>query len=59
MFLTFAMCVAEPQAVWYADLGGIESVLKDIRELVEYPLRHPEVRLLPAAAIYLAASSHA
>jgi ribosome biogenesis ATPase len=30
--------------VTYADLGGIEEVLADIRELIEYPLKHPEVR---------------
>ncbi len=36
---------AEPRAVRYSDLGGIESVLHDIRELVEYPLQHPEVSL--------------
>ncbi|EIE24941.1 AAA-domain-containing protein [Coccomyxa subellipsoidea C-169] len=34
---------AEPRPVRYADLGGIEAVLSDIKELVEYPLRHPEV----------------
>ncbi len=33
---------AEPRAVRYSDLGGIEPVLADIRELVEHPLRHPE-----------------
>ena len=38
-------CNAEPRAVRYSDLGGIESVLHDIRELVEYPLQHPEVTL--------------
>lgn len=27
----------------YEDLGGMEGVLADIRELVEYPLCHPEV----------------
>ena len=27
----------------YADLGGIESVLEDIMELIVCPLRHPEV----------------
>ena len=37
-------CCAEPRAVRYSDLGGIEAVLDDIRELVEYPLQHPEVR---------------
>ena len=35
--------LAEPRPVRYADLGGIEAVLSDIKELVEYPLRHPEV----------------
>ena len=30
----------------YTDLGGIEAVLSDIKELVEYPLQHPEVLLL-------------
>eukprot|EP00887_Chlorella_sp_A99_P002097 scaffold21.g2097.t1 len=35
--------VAAPRAVTYADLGGIEGVLDDIRELIEYPLKHPEV----------------
>ena len=39
----FACCV-EPRAVRYSDLGGIEAVLDDIRELVEYPLQHPEVK---------------
>ena len=37
-------CCAEPRAVRYSDLGGIEAVLDDIRELVEYPLQHPEVK---------------
>jgi len=27
----------------YSDLGGMEGVLQDIRELVEYPLTHPEI----------------
>lgn len=35
------MTAAKP--VRYADLGGIEEVLSDIRELIEYPLKHPEV----------------
>lgn len=30
--------------VFYADLGGIESVLLDIQELIHYPLQHPKVR---------------
>lgn len=36
-------CTYTPQ-VRYADLGGVEDVLSDIRELIEYPLKHPEVR---------------
>lgn len=35
---------AAPRAVRYADLGGINEVLSDIRELIELPLRHPEVK---------------
>eukprot|EP01135_Chromosphaera_perkinsii_P011203 Nk52_evm30s2356 gene=Nk52_evmTU30s2356 len=27
----------------YKDLGGIENCLQDIRELIEYPLSHPEI----------------
>ncbi|EFJ46428.1 hypothetical protein VOLCADRAFT_105558 [Volvox carteri f. nagariensis] len=36
-----AVTVAKPLS--YADLGGIEEVLADIRELIEYPIKHPEV----------------
>lgn len=39
-------CCAEPRAVRYSDLGGIEAVLDDIRELVQYPLQHPEVKIV-------------
>ena len=35
--------VKEPRKVLYADLGGIEDVLGDIKQLIEYPLKHPEV----------------
>ena len=38
-----ASMVAAPRAVRYADLGGIDEVLHDIREIIEYPLKHPEV----------------
>ena len=31
------------RAVSYEDLGGVEDVLSEIRELIEYPLKHPEV----------------
>jgi SpoVK/Ycf46/Vps4 family AAA+-type ATPase len=27
----------------FADVGGIEHVLQDIREHIEYPLLHPEI----------------
>jgi ribosome biogenesis ATPase len=35
--------LASPLPVMFADLGGIENVLGDIRELIELPLKHPEV----------------
>jgi hypothetical protein len=35
--------VAAPRPTRYSDLGGIEEVLADIRETIEYPLKHPEV----------------
>ena len=30
-------------AVSYKNVGGIELILNDIRELVEWPLTHPEI----------------
>jgi ribosome biogenesis ATPase len=30
-------------SVRYSQLGGIESILQDIREQIEYPLTHPEI----------------
>lgn len=30
-------------SVSYADLGGIEGILQEIHELIEYPLTHPEI----------------
>lgn len=38
--------LAVPRQVTYADLGGIEGVLSDIRELIEHPLQHPEVSII-------------
>ena len=32
-----------PKKVTYADLGGIDGILADVRQLIEFPLRHPEV----------------
>jgi hypothetical protein len=40
-----ATAAAAPRALHYADLGGVEDVLADIQELIEYPLKHPEVSL--------------
>ena len=40
---TAAVTPSRPRAVRYADLGGVDTVLHSVRELVEYPLRHPEV----------------
>lgn len=34
---------SERPATRYSDLGGIEGVLYAVRELIEYPLTHPEV----------------
>ena len=34
---------AKPLPVHYSDLGGVEQVLGDVKELIEYPLKHPEV----------------
>ena len=31
------------QGLGYADLGGMDGVLQEVRELVEYPLTHPEI----------------
>ncbi|CAG9462022.1 unnamed protein product [Pedinophyceae sp. YPF-701] len=33
----------EPAAVDLEDLGGIDHVIQDIKELIKYPLAHPEV----------------
>ncbi|CAL5227006.1 g9897 [Coccomyxa viridis] len=41
--MAMSSAIKEPRPVRYSDLGGIEAVLHDIRELVEYPLQHPEV----------------
>jgi ribosome biogenesis ATPase len=35
--------LVNPSPVRYSDLGGVEAVLEDIKELIEYPLKHPEV----------------
>ena len=41
--LMCSLLQAGPKQVTYADLGGIDSVLDDIKELIERPLQHPEV----------------
>jgi ribosome biogenesis ATPase len=35
--------LAERPTARYSDLGGIGGVLQEVRELIEYPLTHPEV----------------
>eukprot|EP00953_Heterococcus_sp_UTEX-ZZ885_P021620 12056-Heterococcus_DN1.PRE.1 len=35
--------VVERPTARYSDLGGITSILQEVRELIEYPLTHPEV----------------
>jgi ribosome biogenesis ATPase len=35
--------VEERPTLRYSDLGGIENVLQDIKELIEYPFTHPEI----------------
>ena len=35
--------LCEPRAISFDDLGGLDPVLASLRELVEYPLSHPEV----------------
>ena len=38
-----APTASAPPSVRYSDLGGIEGALQDVRELIEYPLTHPEI----------------
>jgi hypothetical protein len=45
--------VAAPRPVTYEDLGGVEDVLWSIRELIEYPITHPEVRIQVSACMLL------
>ena len=40
---TTAFTASTPRPITYADLGGMEAVLAQVREVVEYPLAHPEV----------------
>eukprot|EP00762_Andalucia_godoyi_P002206 ANDGO_07542.mRNA.1 putative AAA domain-containing protein C16E9.10c len=37
------LVVAERPSVSYVDLGGMEHALQEVRELIEYPLTHPEI----------------
>ena len=43
---------AVPRGLTYADLGGIDSVLEDIMELIVCPLKHPEVQIPRRNTIY-------
>jgi ribosome biogenesis ATPase len=38
-----APAVSAPPSLSFADVGGIEAILQDVRELIEYPLTHPEI----------------
>ncbi|OWZ17423.1 Ribosome biogenesis ATPase RIX7 [Phytophthora megakarya] len=35
--------VVERPSARYCDVGGIQAILQEVRELIEYPLTHPEV----------------
>eukprot|EP00644_Phytophthora_capsici_P011026 jgi/Phyca11/104066/e_gw1.9.725.1 len=35
--------VVERPTARYSDVGGIQTILQEVRELIEYPLTHPEV----------------
>merc|ERR1712203_1205434 len=35
-------CVVEVPTVTWADVGGLESVKRELQELVQYPVEHPE-----------------
>ncbi|RLN13978.1 hypothetical protein BBO99_00008128 [Phytophthora kernoviae] len=35
--------VVERPTTRYSDVGGIQKILQEVRELIEYPLTHPEV----------------
>ncbi|KAL4109820.1 hypothetical protein PRIC1_001515 [Phytophthora ramorum] len=35
--------VVERPTTRYSDVGGIQAILQEVRELIEYPLTHPEV----------------
>jgi ribosome biogenesis ATPase len=40
---THWLTVSERPKVRYSDLGGMNNVLQEIRQLIEYPLTHPEI----------------
>jgi transitional endoplasmic reticulum ATPase len=33
--------------VSYEDIGGLKDEIQKVREMIEFPLRHPEASLLP------------
>ncbi|CAH0518117.1 unnamed protein product [Peronospora belbahrii] len=35
--------VVERPTARYSDVGGIQAILQEVRELIEYPLTHPEI----------------
>merc|ERR1711963_1391692 len=38
----FQQCVVEVPTVPWADVGGLENVKRELQELVQYPVEHPE-----------------
>ena len=40
---TTKVVLQERLLVNYADVGGVDAILQDIRELIEWPLTHPEI----------------
>jgi SpoVK/Ycf46/Vps4 family AAA+-type ATPase len=40
---TSSSAVVERPTARYSDIGGIEAVLKEVRQLIEYPITHPEI----------------
>ncbi|EFC38311.1 predicted protein [Naegleria gruberi] len=35
--------IVETPNIRFSDIGGIDNILQDIRELIEYPILHPEI----------------
>jgi ribosome biogenesis ATPase len=40
---TIASMICERPSVTYADVGGVDTIIQDLRELIEWPMTHPEI----------------